>query len=578
MGKIVLSGTTISEGVGVGRISTFEQIGIEINRGKIKEAHINEEVCRLEVAIDKTLYEICDLSDDLRKRLEKESNMIFEAYKSILVDKYFISEIKDLILTDKVYAENAVDICINNYIKAIEISDNDYVKQSIVDIKEIGSRIIRNIIGGKSVKHLLEDIDSKRIIIIKCLTPWLAAAFGKRSVAGVVTDAGAAFLSHSAIILRGLGIPLINKVSYEVASKYNDEVAIIDSKKGILIINPDKNELSSYKDICKNKFLDLSFFFKKKNSPADTIDKKRISITANIGNYEECEIACDNFADGVGLVRTEILFINSKVLPDEKGQYSQYAKIIKKLKPWPVIFRTIDAGEDKIFSGYTSKMSVEKSGLRGISFSLSNIEQLIIQLRAIIKAALLGDVGIMFPMVNSVEDILEVKELISSIISQMEEKDKIREKLKIGAVIESRKGIENINEILESVDFISIGTNDLLQEIQRVNRINSVSGNKLYLHPDFLIAIKYCSLMAMDKNKPISVCGEMAGDLSAAILLVGMGINGLSMHPLKIPIIKDLIRKVNFQECRSLADEALGKLDEYEVSILVSEWLKGVGQ
>jgi len=180
MAKLRLNGTPVSNGAGVGKIYAFEQKSIEINRGKIKESHINEEILRLEVAIDKTLLEILDLSNDLRQRLEAESSLIFEAYKTILEDKYFINEIKDLITVKKIFAENAVDMCINGYVTAIEISGNAYAKQSISDIKEIGNRIIRNIIGGKTVKQNLDDIDNKSIIGIKYLNPWLAAAFGKK--------------------------------------------------------------------------------------------------------------------------------------------------------------------------------------------------------------------------------------------------------------------------------------------------------------------------------------------------------------------------------------------------------------
>jgi len=576
MAKTTLSGTPVSNGTGVGKIYAFEQTSIEINRGKIKESLINEEILRLDVAIDKTLLEILDLSNDLRQRLEAESSLIFEAYKTILEDKYFINEIKDLIIIKKIFAENAVDMCINSYVSAIEISDNAYVKQSITDIKEIGSRIIRNIIGGKTVKQNLDDIDNKSIIGVKCLTPWLAAAFGKKNVSGVIAEEGAAYFSHAAIILRDLGIPLMNKVSYDLVMNSNGHVAILDCNNGNLIIEPDKKEISVYKDLYKSRIFDLGGFFRKKNTYAETVDKKRIVVMANISNVDECDLAVSNSADGIGLVRTEILFINSAEMPDEKQQRAIYSKIVKKMKAEPVFIRTLDAGEDKIFSVFTSKMSINHKGLRGIRFSFTQMDVLTAQIGAIVHSALFGQVGITFPMVNDVNDILKVKGIINDIVNRMDDKSRSKLNIKIGAVIENRKGIENIDSILEEVDFISIGTNDLLQEMQGASRKDLVESDKLYLHPDFLIAVKYCCMKSHEKGKPVSVCGEMASDISAAVLLIGMGVDSLSMHPAKITAHKELIRKISYQQSKEILDQVLKMLDEHEVSDIVNEWLRSL--
>ncbi|HOV26422.1 MAG TPA: phosphoenolpyruvate--protein phosphotransferase [Pseudobacteroides sp.] len=576
MAKLILNGTPVSNGAGVGKIYAFEQKSIEINRGKIKESHINEEILRLEVAIDKTLLEILDLSNDLRQRLEAESSLIFEAYKTILEDKYFINEIKDLITVKKIFAENAVDMCINGYVTAIEISGNAYAKQSISDIKEIGNRIIRNIIGGKTVKQNLDDIDNKSIIGIKYLNPWLAAAFGKKNVSGVIAEEGAAYFSHAAIILRDLGIPLMNKVPYDMITESNGQAAILDCNNGTLIIEPDKKEISKYKDLYKSRIFDLGGFFRKKKDYAETVDNRRIVVMANISNVDECDIAVNNLADGIGLVRTEILFINSNEMPDKKQQCAVYSKIVKKMKPEPVFIRTLDAGEDKIFSVFTSKMSINHKGLRGIRFSFTQMDVLTAQIDAIVHSALYGQVGIMFPMVNDVSDILKAKSIINDIIDKMDDKSRSKLNIKIGAVIENRQGIENIESILEEVDFISIGTNDLLQEMQGASRKDLVESDKLYLHPDFLTAVKYCCMKSHEKGKPVSVCGEMASDISAAVLLIGMGVDGLSMHPAKITTHKDLIRKISYQESKEVLDQVLSKLDEHEVSDIVNEWLRSL--
>ncbi len=572
----MLSGVPTSGCIGIGRICILKQAEIYINKGKIKESQIEEEITRLEVAIDKALFEICDLSNELRKKLEKESNLIFEAYKTILSDRYFIKEIRDLISTHKIFAENAVDICIDSYVKAIEISDNDYVKQSMNDIRDVGNRIIRNIIGGKNVKQLLDEVDSGKIIAVKCITPWLAAALGKKNVTGIVCEEGAAKLSHSAIILRGLNIPAVNSISYDNIVNYNNDNAIIDANEGFLIIEPDKEDIDKYRDLIKNQSANEKRLFRKKVTPICTVDGHRVSIMANIGNTGECDIAKTNNADGIGLVRTEILFINYKEMPDEKGQYSQYLKLIRKMRSAPVTIRTVDASEDKIFTGYTSKMSVTKEGLRGIGYSLSQPESFTVQIRAVLRAARIGNVRIMFPMVNSAGEMAMARELIDKAASEMDlNKKDTQQVLKIGAVIESRKSIHNIDEILDQVDFISIGTNDLIQQIMGMNRSYSKIDEQTYLNPDFLKTIQYCIQSAKSKEKPVSICGEMASDPVAAVLLVGMGIDELSMNPVKIKTMKEFIKGIRYSDAQNVLQNILNN-DIDDIRSFVEGWFKNI--
>ncbi len=576
MERLALKGIPVSGGIGIGEICVLKQAHLRINKGKIKENKIENEIARLDVAIDKTLFEICDLSNGLRKRLEKESSLIFEAYKTILNDKYFIEEIKDLIVTHNIFAENAVDICISNYIAAIDNSGNEYVKQSVHDIRDLGNRIIRNIVGGKNVKQLVDEVDDKKIVAIKCITPWLAAAFGKKSVRGIFSEKGAAYLSHSAIILRGLGIPAVNGIAYKDIVRYGGNMAVIDGRQGMLIIEPDKPEIAGYEEILKGKEINTEDLFKKKDLPALTPDGRRVGVLANIGNLEECEGVLDSGADGIGLVRTEILFINHSEMPGEEEQYSYYSEIIKKMGMKPVAFRTVDAGEDKIFTGFTSKMSLTKGDLRGIGYSLSHKTQFKAQIKSVLRAAQLGTVSLMFPMVNTAEEIKDAKELMGEAACELTLKmEDITERLRMGAVIESRKGIENIDGILDEVDFISIGTNDLMQQIMGMSRKYSAEDECKYFHPDFLGLVQYCIKKACNKNKPVSVCGEIASDAAGAVLLVGMGVNDLSVHPAKVSEIKGIIRKINYCDAKSVAERALKNGNAGYISAAVKEFIGG---
>lgn len=575
--KAVLKGSPVSCGVGIGEICILKQADIFINKNKIDDGKIEDEITRLDVAIDKTLFEICDLSNELRKRLEKESNLIFEAYRTILSDKYFIKEIKDLILELKVYAENAVDICINNYVKAIENSDNEYAKQSIYDIRDLGDRIIRNIIGGKNVKQFLEGLDNRKIISVKCLTPWLAAALGKKNVSGILSEEGAAYLSHSAIILRGLGIPSVNGIIYEDAMRYDNSEAIIDGQEGLLIIRPDEYDIHKYKKLLKDNEVNIKDSFEKIKLSSMTGDGYRIGIMANIGNVDECGIALSNEADGIGLVRTEILFINRKEMPDEGEQYSEYVKIIKKVAPRPVIFRTVDADDEKIFSGFTSKMSLEKEGLRGIGYSLSQKADFKTQIRSVVRAAQHGNVSLMFPMVNTVDEIKQAKSLIDEAFADIFRGRKpVNNSFRIGAVIESKQGIDNVGDILDNVDFISIGTNDLIQQFMGMDRKDFTGHGLNYFHPDFLKMLQYCIGTANDKKKPVGVCGEMASDPVAAVLLIGMGVSHLSMHPVEVSKIKKIVGKVNYSDTVLFPEEAVKANSAESVRTCIIERLKGI--
>lgn len=570
----MLRGIPTSGHIGIGRIYILKQAEVCINKGKIKESQIAEEMTRLEVAIDKALCEICDLSNDLRKRLEKESSLIFEAYKTILSDKYFIEEIRDLISAHRIFAENAVDICIDSYVKAIENSGNDYVKQSINDIRDVGNRIIRNIIGGKNVRQLLDEVDRKSIIAVKCITPWLAAALGKKNITGIICEEGAAKLSHTAIILRGLNIPSVNGIAYDSIADHNNMTAIIDAKEGLVIVEPDKEDMANYRGMINNVYSGHKGLLGKKVFPVCTLDGHQVSVKANIGNAGECDIAKSNAADGIGLVRTEILFINYKKMPDEKEQYAQYLEIVKRMKNRPVTIRTVDAAEDKIFTGYTSKMSVTKEDVRGLGYSLSQKDGFTVQICAILRAARYGNLSVMFPMVDNADEIRQVKALIDQESSRMAaDKKGAVYGPGIGAMIESQSSVENIDDILDEVDFISIGTNDLLQQTMGMNRSCSEDDRLFYLKSDFLKTVQYCIQRAKSKGKPVGICGEMASDPVAAVLLVGMGIDELSMQPARIPLIKETIKGINHSEAQSVLQRVIqGEIDD--VRGYIEGWLK----
>ncbi|MEN8905557.1 MAG: phosphoenolpyruvate--protein phosphotransferase [Clostridiales bacterium] len=555
MTRTEVIGTSVSNGIGLGKIHILKQKTLDINKEKIDQDDTLEEIEKLETAINNAKIEIYDLKDSFRDSLSEHDNNIFEVYKMILKDKSFIREMKDLIELQLYHADYAVDYCISNYINALLISNNEYMKQRIHDLRDIKQRIIRNIHGEDSEE--IDKIVRKQIIFVQQLTPSLAARIAKKKVMGVIAQEGAAYLSHAAIILRGLGIPALNNIKVENVNSFNEEFAVIDGDKGKIIVYPDKLELEKYRAYykagLKNYRLIFKEFLRRRKRCAVTTDGYKIDVTANIGNLQELDKFNDNDLDGIGLVRTELLFIKSNKMPDEKEQYNAYAKIVKKMNKKFVVIRTLDIGQDKAFNDINTKTNSSLEVLRGISFSLVQKDVFIEQIRAIMSTSELGDVRISFPMVNTVNEILKAKNIVREVYRDLVRENKPLRHVKLGATIETKEGVKNIRDILEHVDFISIGTNDMLEQFMGIDRRDFKSERIKSVLPEFLAIITNVITEAKRRNRRVSICGEIASDPLIAILLMGIGADELSMMPAKIDKICHIIRRVSLEEARKLA-------------------------
>lgn len=575
--RYLLKGMAVSDGVGIGLIHIFHHENYILNYTHIGEAIIKQQILKLDEAIIKTIKEVTTLKDQLKNRLQEKEKLILNIYRNILEDEYFIEEVKNIIKLQKLYAEYAVDIGFNNCIDMIDESNNEYAKQRIYDLNDLKIRLIKNIVGGSEPQ--LDRIGHKHIVAVREITPTLAAALGKKRVVGILSNEGGAYFSHAAIILRGLGIPLINDVNFENIEKYKDVQAIIDGHEGMLIINPEISEIDRFKKVLKSSIKNRKDLLKTRKIITKTRDGQIIKIFANVGSIEECTQAKNKNIDGIGLVRTEILFAANRNLPDEKEQFLSYLKIVKKMRNKPVVFRTIDFGGDKIFGSASEKFTFIDNNLRGIKSSLLNKEDLNIQIRSVLQAAQYGDVSITFPMVNNAEEIKEVKLLIRKNILEFKKFSvNTYTELKVGAFIETREAIENLDAILKEVSFINIGTNDLFQEIMGSNRLNSSSRDYEYFEPEFLKILKFCINRAKKKGKNTIVCGEMAADPLAAVLLIGMGAYELSMPPTKTADIKAVINVLNLKQLKKLCDRVARCFSAIEVKEIVSKWIIETGR
>lgn len=572
MERFFFKGLPVSNGVGMGNICIFQYENYKINTELIEASQVEFQFKKLEQAIAKTIREIYSLKNELKSSLEKDGNLILEVYKAILEDDFFIREIKTEIKENRLHAENAVDVCFNSSFKEILESNNEYAKQRVYDLNDIRSRLVKNIIGAS--EPVLEKIYHKHIVAVKELTPTLAVALGKKKVMGIIADEGAAFFSHAAIILRGLGIPTLNDVNFINIKKCKDNYAIIDGQDGILIVNPENAEINRYRGALKNNIQRQKELIKKKKKPTFTRDGFRIYVLGNIGNLHECISAKDKSVDGIGLVRTEILFVDYSAMPDEKEQFLAYSKIIKKMQRKPVVFRTADFGGDKTPDYLEDKSNPLDVDLRGIGRSLLYKDDFIIQIRSILRVARLGDVSISFPMVNNAMQIKEAKSIVRRLVTEnYPSGEKAVRGLKIGAVIETREGIAHLDEILKEVDFISIGSNDLFQQIKGQERDNNILMEREYLDPGFLKIVYRCIEKVNKKGKQAVMCGEMAADPVACVLLIGMGLSFLSMSPSKVVEIKALINKISLLEAKLLAKKIMRLHTAKDVIEVVSEWM-----
>lgn len=569
MDKVVFEGLPVSGGIGIGKLKFFKDINDEVNHGLIDESQAENQITDLEVAICKTFIEIYDLKDGFKGILSEEENRIFEFYNEILDDNYFFEEIKSTIRQEKYYADNAVYKCIQRCIDSIAESDNEYVKQRVFDLNDVRKRLIKNIHGDNEVN--LNDIDSSSIVVVGELNPIIAGVLSKKEVKGVVAQAGAGYLSHASIILKSVEIPTLGQMDFKKLMEFVDKNAIIDCDKGILIVNPDSSELNYYNEKLKGLDGDKA---SDNFEPAITSDGHRISLYASISSLKEFSITKKANFDGIGLVRTESLFISYSKVPDEKKQFAAYSKMVKAMKNKRVVIRTVDIGGDKVPGILNFHNESLDNNSRGIKRTLEHKDELKAQMRSIIRASAYGNVCITFPMVNSAEEIRAARK----IINEIEEEPLIKNneeigKIGIGAFVETISAVNDLQNIIKEVDFINIGTNDLVYQFCGLNRKCSTIEKNNYLDPEFIKMVKLCVDTAKDYNKHVIICGEMASDPMTVFILLGMGVKDFSLTLGAFHSIYEVIRKVNYEDAQKITEKVIQSTEVEEVIQILSDYL-----
>ena len=570
---IKLKGVVASGGIAIAKAFLLGKEELSIPKRKIFHEDVSREIYRLEEALIETRREISTLQKKISEDLGFDHAKIFEAHLLILEDRVLIEDIIQQIKNKKVNAEFAFSQSIKKYIDTLLKINDEYLRERVVDIEDVARRVMRKFLKQEEKK--IQDLKEKVIIVAHDLSPSQTATLPKENILGFITDVGGR-TSHTAIIARSLGIPAV--VGLEIATQNiaPDDKLIIDGIEGTVIARPTDKVLRDYqRKSAKIAVIKEAIHIPK--AKARTIDKREIVVSANIELPEELALAHEFGADGIGLYRTEYIFLGKKELPSEEEQYKAYLSVAKKIKPASVILRTIDIGGDKFLS--QPQVPVEMSpflGWRAIRFCLARPEVFKVQLRAILRASAEGNVKVMFPMISSVEDLREAKKLIDECKRELKKEGlAFDEKISIGIMIEVPSAALTADVLAKESDFFSIGTNDLIQYSLAVDRANE---KVAYLydpaHPAVLRLIKSVIENAHKNNIWVGMCGEMAGEPLFALLLLGFGLDEFSMPPPFIPKIKELIRSVNFKDTQALALKAVDFSTSREVEKFLQEELR----
>ncbi|HHW04061.1 MAG TPA: phosphoenolpyruvate--protein phosphotransferase [Thermoanaerobacterales bacterium] len=554
----MIKGIAASPGIEIGKAYVLREHSITINKKSIAENTVENEINRLIEAIAKSKIQIEKIKERAEREMGRDKAEIFGAHLMVLEDPVFIDEIKSKIRENRITAENAVYIVSQNYIEMFKNMDDEYLKERASDVKDVSERIIKNILGVPI--ESLADISEKVVVIAKDLTPSDTAQMNKQNVLAFATDMGGR-TSHTAIMARSLEIPAVVGLVDITSQAADGDVVIVDGNKGIVYINPDEDKLREYEKLKQDYVKYRQELKQLKNLPGETRDKvRRVELSANIGTPKDVKGALENGAEGVGLYRTEFLYMDRENLPTEEEQFEAYKEVAESMAPRPIIIRTLDIGGDKKLPYLDMPDELNPFlGWRAIRMCLDRPQILKTQLRAILRASHYGNLKIMYPMVSRVEEIKRANAILKEAMQELRaEGIPFDEKLQVGIMVEIPSAAVIADILVKDVDFFSIGTNDLIQYTLAVDRMNEHISN-LYepLHPAVLRLIKNVIDASHKAGKWTGMCGEMAGDVTAVPILLGMGLDEFSMSASSIPQVKKIIRSLSYDEAKQIAEKAL---------------------
>ncbi|MGC6455318.1 MAG: phosphoenolpyruvate--protein phosphotransferase [Coraliomargaritaceae bacterium] len=559
--EVILKGIGASPGVARGKAFVYLQAKLDVPCYDVNDG-VDAEMERLDQAILETREQITAVKNQIAESLGEGEARIFDAHLLVLEDAALIEEVANELKT----SGKNVEYCYNNvaqrYISFFSSMEDDYLKERVSDIEDVSSRLLNNLLGHHKVG--LGDLAENCIVVSEDITPSEAADMDRSKLLGFITDAGGQ-TSHSVIMARSLRIPAVVGLHDATATLRTGDEIVVDGFEGLVIINPSEERLYRYGKLAEKRRQRDALFASSLAEPGVTRDGEHLALMANVEGAHEMDSVQKMHADGIGLFRTEGIFLRHHGYPSEAVQFAEYKAAAEATNGQPVIIRTLDIGGDKTLETGAEDQSF--MGFRAIRFCLENQDIFKTQLRAILRASAFGNVKLMYPMISGLNELRRANEVLSEVKDELRiSGEEFNEAIEVGAMVEVPSAASIVDLLARDTDFLSIGTNDLIQYLMAVDRLNDRVAH-LYepTHPAVLRTLRAIIDGGRKAGTPVSVCGEIAGDPIYASLLLGMGADSLSLTPAMLPEVKYFVRNMSAAEARDLVDEVLMMEDPGEI-------------
>lgn len=574
-------GLAVSPGVTVGTAYCIHEIFVNPDTKRLADQEVTAELARYEAARDKVSSELQNLQRKVAKQVGPEEAAIFQTHRSILRDAAFTKKVRNWIVSDRVQAQAALQRLLDEYEKMFSKTADDYIRDRVADVRDVVIRLSAHL--SDVLKADVSPLQGPLIVVTDELLPSHAVALGDAEVKGIVTQRGSQ-TSHAAIIARSRGIPAVSGVSGVLRNVKTGDLIVVDGREGHVVVNPDSETLAAYRKL-EREFFDLrDELAENRDQPSVTADGEPLRLLANINHAADAEAAKAMGASGVGLYRTEYLYLTHEDVPDEEEQLAAYCEIIDASPDHQVTIRTLDIGGDKTipYLGRTHQEANPFMGWRSVRLSFEHPEFFETQVRAVLRSAayadkLGGQVKLMFPMITTLEEMRRVRSFVRKAGRKLGVEGKEFSEVPIGLMLEVPAAAVAIDLMLDVVDFVSVGSNDLVQYLMAADRDNpKVSHLCQPLSPPVLRVLSDVIRACRQAGKPITLCGEMAGQPRAFVLLLGMGLRQFSMSPAFVPTTKQLAAKLTAKKAEAIFQQALRLKTTTNVKRFMAEKMKEI--